>query len=1007
MNQRGFSLIELVAVVGIAMVLGTVAFIYVGGRQGTSELDASVSQIVASLRQAQQNALASASSTPWGVHFDNTTSTTAYFALYASSTWSPAAEVSRASLSSRISYDTSSLDVGQTRDVLFEQGTGRVATTTSIVVRVNTSDRAYQIDISPSGLVEATLVAAQGAPPEGGAPAPTVAGINPNSGVNNAGVSITSISGNNFVSGATVKLTRAGQSDITGSGFSVSNATTITGGSFPITGAQAGTWSVVVTNPDAQVGTCTSCFTVSVPAAAPSVSNASPNSLSQGASSQNITLTGSNFVSGASVAFSGTGITVNNTTFNSATQLTVNISVSGGATQSARNVTVTNPDLQQGVCSGCFTVTAGPPTASGANPSSRGQGAASQNIVVSGSGFVSGANVTFSGTGITVNSTTFDSSTQLTANITIAGGATTGARNVTVTNPDAQQGVCSGCFTVNAAPTVASSTPATGTQGSSGLSLAVTGTGFASGAAATFSGTGITVNSTTFNSTTQVTVSVDIAGGATTGARNITVTNSDGGAGTGTGIFSVTGPAPTATSTNPASRPQGAASQNVIVNGTNFVSGANVTFSGTGITVNSTTFNSATQLTANVDIAGGATTGARNVTVTNPDAQQGVCSGCFTVNAAPTVASTNPNSGTQGASNLNVQVTGTGFASGAAATFSGTGITVNSTTFSSATQVTANITIAGGATTGARNVTVTNSDGGVGTGTGVFTVNAPAPPPTVSSPSPNTGLQGASNVNITISGSNFVNGAAATFSGTGITVNSTTFSSASSLTANITIAGGATLGARNITVTNPDAQQGSCSSCFTVTAAQTDTGYLLGSSAATGGTGTWTAPSSGTWFTDENPPTATTQVGQAAFTSAQAPTVTFTGFSFGIPAGASIDKICVQVNNVSTASSLSGTQQWRPSLTWDNGTNFTSQNTSQADITSTTLTGVEAYFSGTTGAPGTSDPGTGCTNWGRTWAQSETSSGNFGVRLTGSNTNASSRTIRFDVVRVKIYYTPQ
>jgi type II secretory pathway pseudopilin PulG len=160
MNRRGFSLVELVAVIGIAIILATVAFIYVGGRQGTSELDASASQIVALLRQAQQNALASASSTPWGVHFDNTTSTTAYFALYASSTWSPAAEVSRASLSSRISYSTSSLAVGQTRNVLFAQGTGRVATSTSIAIRVNGSNRAYQIDVSPSGLVQTSTTTA-------------------------------------------------------------------------------------------------------------------------------------------------------------------------------------------------------------------------------------------------------------------------------------------------------------------------------------------------------------------------------------------------------------------------------------------------------------------------------------------------------------------------------------------------------------------------------------------------------------------------------------------------------------------------------------------------------------------------------------------------------------------------------------------------------------------------------------------------------------------------------
>ena len=71
------------------------------------------------------------------------------------------------------------------------------------------------------------------------------------------------------------------------------------------------------------------------------------------------------------------------------------------------------------------------------------------------------------------------------------------------------------------------------------------------------------------------------------------------------------------------SRGQDAVNQNITINGTGFLSGAVASFSGTGITVNSTTFNSATKVTANIDIAAGATTGARDVTVTNPDTGTG------------------------------------------------------------------------------------------------------------------------------------------------------------------------------------------------------------------------------------------------------------------------------------------------------------------------------------------------------------------------------------------------
>ena len=119
-------------------------------------------------------------------------------------------------------------------------------------------------------------------------------------------------------------------------------------------------------------------------------------------------------------------------------------------------------------------------------------------------------------------------------------------------------------------------------------------------------------------------------------------------------------------------------------------------FSGPGITVNATTWVSATRLTANITIAAGAAPGARDVAVTNPDSGVGSGNGVFTVNAGPTVTSTNPGSLGQGATNQNVTINGNNFVNGAVAAFSGTGITVNATTWVSATRLTANITIAAG-----------------------------------------------------------------------------------------------------------------------------------------------------------------------------------------------------------------------------------------------------------------------------------------------------------------------
>jgi hypothetical protein len=263
-------------------------------------------------------------------------------------------------------------------------------------------------------------------------------------------------------------------------------------------------------------------------------------------------------------------------------------------------------------------------------------------------------------------------------------------------------------------------------------------------------------------------------------------------------------PAPTVSSASPSSRGQGAANQNITITGTGFVSGATTAFSGSGITVNSTTFVSSTSLTANITVAGSATTGAGNVTVTNPDAGNGSCAGCFSVNTGPTVSSASPSSRGQGASSQSITITGTGFVSGAAVAFSASGITVNSTTFVSSTSLTANITVAGSATTGAGNVTVTNPDAGNGSCSSCFTVNA-APTITFPTSSSKQTVTNGQTVTFTITGTGFVNGAIVTISG-GFTVNSATFTDSTHLSVNVKAnSGNPNKGTFDLTVTNPDA----------------------------------------------------------------------------------------------------------------------------------------------------------------------------------------------------------
>jgi hypothetical protein len=104
-------------------------------------------------------------------------------------------------------------------------------------------------------------------------PAPTVDTINPAIGDNNATLNGVTISGLNFVSTPTVKLTRSGQADINATDVVRDTPQHLTF-NLPLSGAATGAWNVVVTNPDTQSGTLGGGFTITYPA--PTVTSISP-----------------------------------------------------------------------------------------------------------------------------------------------------------------------------------------------------------------------------------------------------------------------------------------------------------------------------------------------------------------------------------------------------------------------------------------------------------------------------------------------------------------------------------------------------------------------------------------------------------------------------------------------------------------------------------------------------------------------------------------------------------
>ena len=214
-------------------------------------------------------------------------------------------------------------------------------------------------------------------------PAPTVSSISPVSGTTAGGTPVT-ITGTGFLAGATVKL-----GGTSATGVSVSNSTTITA---TAPAHAAGAVSVVVTNTDNQSGTLTNGYTYTNPA--PTVSSISPVSGTT-AGGTPVTITGTGFLTGATVKLGGTsatGVSVTNSTTITAT--------TAAHAAGAVDVVVTNTDAQSGTLSQGYTYTTPvnpAPTVSSISPVS-GTTAGGTPVTITGTGFLAGATVSFGGT---------------------------------------------------------------------------------------------------------------------------------------------------------------------------------------------------------------------------------------------------------------------------------------------------------------------------------------------------------------------------------------------------------------------------------------------------------------------------------------------------------------------------------------------------------------------------------------------------------------------------------
>lgn len=402
------------------------------------------------------------------------------------------------------------------------------------------------------------------------ASAPTVLSVSPSSGATAGGTSVT-ISGTGFVSGAAVRFGSTLATNVV-----VSSSTRITA---VAPARSAGAVSVQVTNPDGQSGTRANAFTYLAPSA-PAVSSVSPSSGTTGGGTP-VTITGSGFVSGATVRFGSTLAT--NVVVSSSTRITAVTPARAAGTVS---VQVTNPDGQSGARSNAFTYQkTSSPAVSTVSPSSGPLGGGT-SVTITGSNFLPGAKVAFGSKNAT--SVNVVNSSRIVA--VAPSASAVGSVTVTVTNTDNSSGQKANAFAYLGEPAITGVSPDVGSV-LGGTEITITGTNFASGATVTVGGTAATHVQVV--SGTRITARTPAHAAGTVAVR---VENSDGQRASRSNAFTYR-VAPTLSSITPSSGPV-AGGTLVTITGTGFSDDMDVEFAGKDATsvnvVNSTTLTAVT-----------------------------------------------------------------------------------------------------------------------------------------------------------------------------------------------------------------------------------------------------------------------------------------------------------------------------------------------------------------------------------------------------------------------------
>jgi len=149
--KKGFTMLELLIVIGITATLSVVSVGFYINQQKAKLLELTAQEIASYLKYTQQKSVSQEQGLQWGVHFDNPTSGSDFYALYTGTTYSSPIETKY--LPAGIIFTTPA--TGNSANISFNKltGTNYSGTSQSLVIQSTSNSATTTISVFSQGLI--------------------------------------------------------------------------------------------------------------------------------------------------------------------------------------------------------------------------------------------------------------------------------------------------------------------------------------------------------------------------------------------------------------------------------------------------------------------------------------------------------------------------------------------------------------------------------------------------------------------------------------------------------------------------------------------------------------------------------------------------------------------------------------------------------------------------------------------------------------------------------------